>query len=118
VASCSGLLAVALGAFGAHVLRPQLTGRAMDAYQTGVLYHLVHSLALLVVGILALRDPRSVRVVWAGWLFLAGIILFSGSLYLLAVTGVTRLGALTPFGGVAFLCAWGLLAFAVGRERR
>jgi uncharacterized membrane protein YgdD (TMEM256/DUF423 family) len=110
----AGLVAVAFGAFGAHGLRGRLTPEMLAVFETGVRYHMYHALALLLVATLIPRpgigDGRA--IVAAGWLFVAGIVLFSGSLYLLAVTGVTVLGAITPIGGVAFLAGWALLAFA------
>src|SRR5256885_5249448 len=106
----AGLIAVGFGAFGAHGLRGRLTPEMLAVFETGVRYHMYHALALLLTAAVAGRlDSRA--VVAAGWLFVAGIVLFSGSLYLLAVTGVTALGSLTPIGGVAFLAGWALLAF-------
>ena len=100
---------VGIGAFGAHALKDILGTVGRPIYETGVIYHLVHGLALLAVGIL-----QSVRPDWnlarIGWLFLGGIFLFSGSLYLLAITDVKVLGAITPLGGLCFLIAWALLA--------
>ena len=101
-----GFLAVALGAFGAHALRVHLTPDRMAIYQTGVQYHLVHALAILVVAQLA--DRLNARAV--GWLWVAGVVIFSGSLYALAGTGIRVLGAITPIGGVCFLAGWALLA--------
>lgn len=99
-------LAVALGAFGAHGLKSRVDAEMLAVWQTAVLYHLVHALGLLLVGLLALHLP----VKAAGWMLFAGIILFSGSLYLLVLTGVRPLGMVTPLGGVAFLAGWLLLA--------
>ena len=107
----AGFIAVAFGAFGAHGLRSRLSPDMLAVFETGVRYHMYHALALLLTAALAGRaDSRA--VVAAGWLFVAGIVLFSGSLYLLAVTGITGLGAITPFGGVAFLAGWICLAVA------
>jgi uncharacterized membrane protein YgdD (TMEM256/DUF423 family) len=107
----AGFIAVAFGAFGAHGLRGRLSPDMLAVFETGVRYHMYHALALLLVAAVAGRlDSRA--VVAAGWLFVAGIVLFSGSLYLLAVTGVTALGAITPIGGVAFLAGWVCLAVA------
>jgi uncharacterized membrane protein YgdD (TMEM256/DUF423 family) len=107
----AGFVAVAFGAFGAHGLRSRLSPDMLAVFETGVRYHMYHALALLLTAALAGRaDSRA--VVAAGWLFVAGIVLFSGSLYLLAVTGMTMLGAITPFGGVAFLAGWICLAVA------
>ena len=104
-------LGVGIGAFGAHGLRGRLTPEMLAVFETGVRYHMYHALALLATAALMARvDGRAVVV--AGWSFLAGILLFSGSLYALALTGVTTLGAITPLGGVAFLVGWIALAIA------
>jgi uncharacterized membrane protein YgdD (TMEM256/DUF423 family) len=109
--SLLAFLAVALGAFAAHSLKARLSGDMLTIFETGVRYHMYHALALLLTAALAGRfDGRS--IVAAGWLFVAGIVLFSGSLYVLAVTGVTTFGAITPIGGVAFLAGWICLAVA------
>jgi uncharacterized membrane protein YgdD (TMEM256/DUF423 family) len=108
--------AVALGAFGAHALRGQLTPDLARVWQTAVQYHAWHALALLGVGLLLLNRPDLQRAGWAGGLFAAGIVLFSGSLYLLALTGIRGLGAVTPVGGLAFLAGWALLAWAIWRD--
>jgi uncharacterized membrane protein YgdD (TMEM256/DUF423 family) len=105
------LLAVAAGAFGAHGLRGRVTPELLDVYETGARYQMYHALALLVVAWALARWPGGAAV-WAGWLFVAGIVLFSGSLYLLALTGIRWLGAITPLGGLAFLLGWALLAWA------
>src|SRR5262249_18231561 len=109
--SVAAFLAVTLGAFGAHGLRGRLTPDMLAVFETGVRYHMYHALALLLTAAIAPRLPGK-AIVAAGWLFVAGIVLFSGSLYVLAVTGVTALGAITPIGGVAFLAGWAALAFA------
>ena len=105
-------IAVALGAFGAHALRGKLGPHMMDIYKSAVLYHFVHGLGLFVVSWLSqnVTDPK---VSWAGIFFLAGILLFSGSLYLLAITGNKSLGAITPLGGLAFLTGWAILFFSI-----
>ena len=108
-------LGVAFGAFGAHGLKDTLTQEGKQVYQTAVLYHLIHGLALLAVGWLATLKPMEPLIQRAGWAFVIGIVLFSGSLYLLAVTGIKKLGLITPFGGLAFLLGWLLLALAVKR---
>jgi uncharacterized membrane protein YgdD (TMEM256/DUF423 family) len=108
-------LAVVLGAFGAHALRARLAPDLLAIYHTAVQYHLWHALGLLAVGIVAIHLPNSVALKWAGWLMLAGIVAFSGSLYVLALTGARWLGAITPFGGAAFIMSWILLAVAVVR---
>ncbi|MDQ6669774.1 MAG: DUF423 domain-containing protein [Chloroflexota bacterium] len=114
LAALNGCLAVGLGAFGAHALRDRLSTDALQVFQTGVAYQMYHALALLGVGILVARfsSDGSAWVNAAGWLFIVGAVLFSGSLYLLALTETTWLGAITPLGGVAFLAGW--LALAVG----
>lgn len=109
-----GFLGVALGAFGAHALRARLAPDLLEVFETGVRYHLYHALALLAVAWAASRWPGSAAA-WSGWLFLAGIVLFSGSLYALGLTGQRWLGAITPFGGLAFLGGWLLLAWAAWR---
>lgn len=111
VASISGFLAVALGAFGAHLLRDRLTPQLMHTFETGQRMHVFHTVALLAVAWAATRWP-SPSVGTAGWLFVAGIVLFSGSLYLLAITGQRWLGAITPLGGLCFLGGWLALARA------
>ncbi|WP_047150718.1 DUF423 domain-containing protein [Aneurinibacillus tyrosinisolvens] len=105
-------LSVALGAFGAHGLRGRITEGMLAVYQTGVYYHMVHGLGLLIIGLLAERVEKQKLISWAGWLLQIGIILFSFSLYALAVTGISKLGIITPFGGVAFLSGWILVAIA------
>ena len=109
-----GLLGVALGAFGAHALKAQLEPRMLDIFETGVRYQMYHALALILLAALAGHLPEG-PAAWAGRLFVAGIVLFSGSLYVLAVSGVTWLGAITPMGGVCFLAAWALLLVAAVR---
>jgi uncharacterized membrane protein YgdD (TMEM256/DUF423 family) len=110
----SGFLAVAAGAFGAHALRDRLTAAMLDVFQTGVTYQTYHALALVGVGILLARFSidGSVWLTAAGWLFVGGSVLFSGSLYALSLSGATWLGAITPLGGIAFLVGW--LAVAIG----
>ncbi len=108
-------LAVAAGAFGAHLLRNRLAPTDLAIYETAARYQMYHSLALLLAGVMPAR--RSPRILRAGCrLFLAGILLFSGSLYALALSGQSWLGALTPLGGAAFLAGWACLALAVLRE--
>lgn len=112
VAAVMGGLAVAAGAFGAHALEGRLSEHYMDVYQTAVQYQLVHALALLAVAILGIVLPEAVWLKAGAWAFLAGIVLFSGSLYALVFSGVRMLGMITPLGGVAFLVGWGCLALA------
>lgn len=104
--------AVVLGAFGAHALRSRLGADALALYQTAVQYHFWHALGLLAAGLACVHFPESVWLRAAGWLLAAGIVLFSGSLYVLALSGQKWLGAVTPFGGVALILGW--IAFAVG----
>ncbi len=112
IAAISGLLAVAIGAFGAHGLKGRVTTDLMAVYQTGVQYHFYHTLALLFVGILMLQFPQVSLLSWSGCLFVAGMIIFSGSLYVMALTGIKWLGAITPIGGVAFIAGWLTMAIA------
>ena len=113
----SGLLCVMLGAFGAHGLQNQLPANHLEWWQKAVDYQALHSLALLVVGLLALHRS-STLLAWSGGLFVIGSLLFSGSLYLLALTGNRSLGMVTPFGGLAFIIGWGSLALAAWRLPR
>ena len=115
IASLAMLLAVALGAFGAHALKSRLTPEMTVTWQTAVQYHAWHSLALFGVGLLMLHWPERADLGIASWLLLAGIVLFSGSLYALALSGVRGLGAVTPIGGIAFLAGWAVLAWAIAR---
>ena len=112
LAAAAMFAAVALGAFGAHALRARLAPDMLAVWQTAVLYHAWHALGLFGVGLLLLQWPESGLLAIAGVLFVAGILLFSGSLYALALTGVRGLGAVTPFGGVAFLAGWAAVAVA------
>ena len=107
----AAFLAVAIGAFGAHGLRGRLSPEMIAVFQTGVQYHMYHALALILVsGIMGRMSGWLIQS--AGWCFAAGIVLFSGSLYALAITGATILGAITPIGGLFFLAGWACLAFA------
>ena len=113
IGCAAALLAVVIGAFGAHGLKPRIAPELMSVYQTGVEYHFYHALGIILVGLAAVHLPESALLASAGWTMLAGIALFSGSLYLLSLTGMRSLGAIAPFGGVAFIAAWGLFAAAV-----
>lgn len=106
-------LVVMLGAFGAHGLKTRLTAEMLEIFQTGVQYHVYHALGLLAVGILAIHYPESGYLKWSGWLMLAGIVIFSGSLYILSISGLRWLGAITPVGGVSFITSWVLLFLAI-----
>jgi uncharacterized membrane protein YgdD (TMEM256/DUF423 family) len=111
-------LAVILGAFGAHGLRSRLDAYSMSVYERAVFYHFIHAMGLLVVSILPRLGVVSLTAgAWICALLLAGVIIFSGSLYLLAVTGIRGFGAITPIGGLAFIAAWALLAVALMRNR-
>jgi uncharacterized membrane protein YgdD (TMEM256/DUF423 family) len=114
--SLSALIGVAAGAFGAHALKARLPPELLIAFETGVRYQLVHSLALLAVAWAVVRWPGRATTS-AGVLFLAGIVLFSGSLYALALTGSRTLGIVTPFGGVAFIAGWASLAWGAWRKQ-
>ncbi len=114
VGSISALIAVVLGAFGAHGLKGRLTTEMLNAFEVGVRYQMYHALALLAVAWALSRWPRA-EVTAAGWLFVAGTIIFSGSLYLLSLTGARWIGAITPIGGVAFLLGWLSLVWGVWR---
>jgi uncharacterized membrane protein YgdD (TMEM256/DUF423 family) len=113
--AASAFLAVAAGAFGAHALKARLAPDLLVIFETGARYHMYHSLGLIAIGVLSLVRP-SALLAGAGWAMLAGIVLFSGSLYALALTGVRALGAITPFGGLGFLAGWALLAAAAWRQ--
>ncbi|SFG24252.1 DUF423 domain-containing protein [Sporolactobacillus nakayamae] len=110
-------LSVAFGAFGAHVLKTRLTEQDLSVFQTGVHYQMYHALGLIVIGLLALTvfSGQSMLLSWSGWLMTVGILLFSGSLYALTLSGVRVLGAITPIGGVAFLASWLLIVIAALR---
>lgn len=109
-----GMTAVAAGAFGAHALRARLPADLLAVFETGARYQMYHALALLAVAWAVERWPSGAAVA-AGWAFVAGTVVFSGSLYVLALSGVRWLGAVTPLGGVAFLAGWALLAWAAWR---
>ena len=112
-------LAVVFGAFGAHGLRDRLDPYSMSVYEKAVFYHFIHALGMLAVPLLVRAGLISSNAgKWTGWLLLAGIVLFSGSLYLLAITGVRTLGAVTPFGGASFIAAWVTLAVCAFLTRR
>ncbi len=114
LAAFFGFTGVALGAFAAHGLKNRLTPEYLAIFHTGVTYQLVHTLALLGVALLATQIPGRLMT-WAGASFAIGILLFSGSLYVLTLTGVSKLGIITPFGGLAFLVGWFCLGLAAWR---
>jgi uncharacterized membrane protein YgdD (TMEM256/DUF423 family) len=108
-------VAVAAGAFGAHALKDRIAPELLAVYQTAVQYHFWHALGLLAIGVLLVQKPDSGALAIAAWLLVAGMVLFSGSLYALALTGVRGLGAVTPFGGIALLAAWVAMGWAAWR---
>jgi uncharacterized membrane protein YgdD (TMEM256/DUF423 family) len=112
IGSVNAFLGVALGAFGAHGLKSRVDADMLIVWQTSVQYHLVHALGLLLIGILCNLLPELSLVRAAGWTLLIGIVLFSGSLYAMVLSGVKPLGIITPLGGIAFLIGWLLLVFA------
>lgn len=117
IGALSAGLAVAAGAFGAHALRAKLEPRMLEVFETAARYQMYHALALLVVGWMASRTPLGATgaVHASGWLFVAGTLLFSGSLYAMTFTGIRALGAITPLGGVCFIAGWIALALAATR---
>lgn len=111
--SINMFLAVALGAFGAHMLKTKISADMLAVYQTGVQYHMIHAVGLIAIGLAANHLTQNQSLVNAsGWAIVIGIILFSGSLYVMSLSGIKVLGAITPFGGVAFLAGWVMLAIA------
>jgi len=115
IGAIGGFFSVALGAFAAHALRGIISPGLLQAFHTGVHYQAIHSLALLLVGVLIERQPHpNLRV--AGWAFASGILLFSGSLYIMATIDIAWLGSVTPLGGIAFLMGWGALSWHLLRH--
>ena len=108
--------AVVIGAFGAHGLKSKLTPDMLQVYQTGVEYHFYHALGVLFIGLIAGVYPNASGVHWAGWALAIGVLLFSGSLYVLALSGIKWLGAITPIGGLAFIIGWVTLAVSLYRQ--
>ncbi|GAA0436051.1 DUF423 domain-containing protein [Lentibacillus halophilus] len=108
----NGFLAVALGAFGAHGLEGKVSEKALGTWEKAVNYQMFHTMAMLAVGLL-LAKWQTGGLMWAGWMFFIGIILFSGTLYIYSVTGAKTFAMITPIGGVAFLIGWVLLGYAV-----
>ena len=108
IAAISGLLSVILGAFGAHVLKGIISPEMLEVYKTGVQYQFYHTFALLAVGVL-MNFNQSKALKWSAYLFMTGIFLFSGSLYMMAFSGIKPLGIITPFGGAVWIAAWILL---------
>lgn len=114
IAAINGALSVAAGAFGAHSLKNKVSSDHLEAFLTGARYHMYHALALIAVAWLMTRAPSSALTACA-WLFLIGMLLFSGSLYALTLTGIGKFGMITPLGGAAFILAWSLLAWSAFR---
>src|SRR5690625_1420909 len=111
----NGFLAVALGAFGAHGLEGKVSEKALDVWEKAVRYQMFHTAMIFIIGILLLKIKSS-AFLWSGWLFVVGIILFSGSLYVYSATGVRSLAMITPFGGVTFLIGWIVLGYALTKQ--
>lgn len=114
--SLNAFLAVALGAFGAHGLKSKVSEEMLTVWQTGVQYHMFHALGLILIGILIHLLPQIGPLRLSGWLLFSGIVLFSGSLYVMVLSGVRALGIVTPIGGIAFLLGWLLVVFFVYRN--
>ncbi|MEI3612056.1 DUF423 domain-containing protein [Pseudogracilibacillus sp. SO30301A] len=112
IGAINGFLAVALGAFGAHGLEGKISENALKTWEKAVNYQMFHTVSILLTGILLLKTQSS-TLLWAGWMFVVGILLFSGSLYLYSTSGVRTLAMITPFGGVAFLIGWILLGYGL-----
>ena len=117
LAGINGFLAVSIGAFAAHALRARLSPELLNTFQTGVQYHMYHALALFGIGVLMVNFPTANLLRISAYLMLAGIVLFSGSLYLLSISGIRWLGAITPLGGVCFLIAWAMLVWFAARQQ-
>lgn len=116
VGAVSAAMGVAAGAFGAHALRARLDARMLEVFETGARYQMYHAFALIAVAWVASRSGTGAGLAsWAGWFFVAGTMLFSGSLYAMALSGVRALGAITPLGGVCFILGWLVLALAGSR---
>ncbi|MEM7019295.1 MAG: DUF423 domain-containing protein, partial [Pseudomonadota bacterium] len=113
----NAFLAVGLGAFGAHGLKERLSEDMLAVYQTAVQYHMFHALGLILIGVISVEAIQAAYLKGAGWLLFVGIILFSGSLYCLSISGIRILGAITPFGGLCFLAGWLVLAWAAFKSR-
>ena len=110
--SVNAAFAVVLGAFGANALNTKISLEALGTFQTGVQYHFYHSLGLIIIGIISRSAKRSKALPISGWAMLSGIILFSGSLYIISIAGIRSVGIITPIGGILFILSWLLLAVA------
>jgi len=108
----NGFLAVALGAFGAHGLEGRISEQALKTWEKAVHYQMFHTMGIFIVGILLMRTEIA-SLLWSGWLFVIGIFLFSGSLYLYSTSGIRTLAMITPFGGILFLCGWIMLGYTL-----
>ena len=115
IASVLGGISVVLGAFASHALKDKLSERALEIWETGTKYQMYHALALILVALLISRFPDSTLLVVAGYAFVAGVTIFSGSLYALSLSGIKWLGAITPLGGAAFIIGWACLTVAALR---
>ena len=111
-----GATGVLFGAFGAHGLRSKLSAEMLAIYQTGIQYHMFHAVGLMIIGVVFQWVNNSIYMLWAGSSMVLGILIFSGSLYLLSITGMPWLGSITPIGGLAFLVGWLLFAYAVFKQ--
>lgn len=112
IAAISGFLAISLGAFGAHALKESISPAALEVYKTAVQYQMFNTTALLAIGLLGLKFPRERKLLWSGGLLIAGMVLFSGSLYTMSMSGIRWLGMITPVGGILMLGGWLLLMLA------
>jgi uncharacterized membrane protein YgdD (TMEM256/DUF423 family) len=118
IGAFAAMLSVVFGAFGAHLLEGRLTSDELDIYQTGVHYHMFHAVGILLIALLIDRLPSQKLAIWAARLLIVGIVLFSGSLYALALSGVKVLGAITPLGGVAFIAGWICMALSARTAKK
>lgn len=116
--SVLAMLSVAIGAFGAHLLKPIIDADLLKVYETGVQYQMMHALGLILIAIIIGQWGESTRLRWAGILLISGIVLFSGSLYVLSISGIKVLGAITPLGGICFLAGWLCLILEVLSNNR
>ena len=117
LASLSAMTGIGLGAFGAHGLKNVLSPELLTVYQTGVTYQMWHALGLMGISLVHQQSPESKLIYWAGWLMFMGIILFSGSLYLLVILNLKWIGIITPIGGVSFIMAWVLIAIFATKKQ-
>jgi uncharacterized membrane protein YgdD (TMEM256/DUF423 family) len=117
IASINGFIAITLGAFAAHILRDRLSPELLNTFQTGVQYHMYHALAMFGIGLMLINFPTTTLLRTSAYLMMAGIIFFSGSLYLLSISGIRWLGAITPIGGICFLAAWALITWFAFRQQ-